>query len=421
MSPDRQPGGILSPHRAVMEIGAFYHREYGRILATLIRLVGDFDLAEDALQEAFALAVDQWPARGAPESAVAWIVSTARHKAIDRIRRESFVLKRRDEIEHHLRRTLEAGEDAAQPEDTLRLIFTCCHPSLAIEAQVALTLRTLCGLSTEEVARAFLLPVPTLAQRLVRAKTKIRDARIPYQVPEAEAYAERLDSVLAVVYLVFNEGYSASFGERLVRAELCDEAIRLGRMLVELLPSSAEAKGLLALMLLQDARRDARVDENGDLVRLEDQDRSRWNAARIAEGVVLVEAALRARPPGSYGVQAAIAAVHAEARTAAATDWPQIAALYGVLLSLHPSPVVELNHAVAVAMADGPERGLEILDRLEARGALPSYHLLPVARGELLLRVGRPQEAATAYRRALDLATNEAERRHLAKRLAEIG
>ncbi len=421
MSPDRQPGGILSPHRAVMELGAFYHREYGRILATLIRLVGDFDLAEDALQEAFALAVDQWPARGAPENAVAWIVSTARHKAIDRIRRESFVLKRRDEIEHHLRRTLEAGEDAAQPEDTLRLIFTCCHPSLAIEAQVALTLRTLCGLSTEEVARAFLLPVPTLAQRLVRAKTKIRDARIPYQVPEAEAYAERLDSVLAVVYLVFNEGYSASFGERLVRAELCDEAIRLGRMLVELLPASAEAKGLLALMLLQDARRDARVDENGDLVRLEDQDRSRWNAARIAEGVVLVEAALRARPPGSYGVQAAIAAVHAEARTAAATDWPQIAALYGVLLSLHPSPVVELNHAVAVAMADGPERGLEILDRLEARGALPSYHLLPVARGELLLRVGRPQEAATAYRRALDLATNEAERRHLARRLAEIG
>jgi RNA polymerase sigma-70 factor (ECF subfamily) len=404
-----------------MEIGAFYHREYGRILATLIRLVGDFDLAEDALQEAFALAVGQWPARGAPENAVAWIVSTARHKAIDRIRRESFVLKRRDEIEHHLRRSLEAGEDTAQPEDTLRLIFTCCHPSLAIEAQVALTLRTLCGLSTEEVARAFLLPVPTLAQRLVRAKTKIRDARIPYRVPEAEDYEERLDSVLAVVYLVFNEGYSASFGERLVRAELCDEAIRLGRMLVELLPASAEAKGLLALMLLQDARRDARVDENGDLVRLEDQDRSRWNAARIAEGVVLVEAALRARPPGSYGVQAAIAAVHAEARTAAATDWPQIAALYGVLLSLHPSPVVELNHAVAVAMADGPERGLVILDRLEARGALPSYHLLPVARGELLLRVGRPQEAAAAYRRALDLATNETERRHLAKRLAEIG
>ena len=307
------------------------------------------------------------------------------------------------------------------PRTRLRLIFTCCHPSLAIEAQVALTLRTLCGLSTEEVARAFLVPVPTLAQRLVRAKTKIRDARIPYQVPEAEAYAERLDSVLAVVYLVFNEGYSASFGERLVRAELCDEAIRLGRMLVELLPASAEAKGLLALMLLQDARRDARVDENGDLVRLEDQDRSRWNAARIAEGVALVEAALRARPPGSYGVQAAIAAVHAEARTAAATDWPQIAALYGVLLSLHPSPVVELNHAVAVAMADGPERGLTILDRLEARGALTSYHLLPVARAELLLRVGRPQEAAAAYRRALDLATNEAERRHLAKRLAEIG
>jgi RNA polymerase sigma-70 factor (ECF subfamily) len=403
-----------------MDIGDFYDREFGRILATLIRLVRDFDLAEEAVQDAFAVALEQWPAEGVPGNPGAWIVSTARHKAVDRLRRRVLLDRRRGEIESHLRLLLDRGDGAPEPDDPLRLLFTCCHPALAPEAQVALTLRTLGGLSTEEIARAFLVPVPTLAQRLVRAKAKIRDAGIPYRVPDAADYPERLDAVLAVVYLVFNEGYSASFGGRLVRAELCAEAIRLGRMLVDLIPASAEAKGLLGLMLLHDARRETRVDGNGDLVRLEDQDRARWDRAQIAEGIGLVEAALGGRPPGPYAVQAAIAAVHAEAREAAATDWRQIAALYGVLLSLQPTPVVELNHAVAVAMADGPGHGLRILDRLESREELASYHLFSVARAELLLRLERPVEAGDAYRRALGLTANESERRHIRKRLAEI-
>jgi RNA polymerase sigma-70 factor, ECF subfamily len=403
-----------------MEIGDLYHREYGRILATLIRLVGDFDLAEEAVQDAFATAVERWPTEGDPGNAVAWVVSTARHKAIDRVRRRTFLERRRGEIEHHLRLLQQSDHDEAPPEDRLRLIFTCCHPALSPEAQVALTLRTLCGLSTEEIARAFLVPAATLAQRLVRAKTKIREAAIPYEVPTAGDYLPRLDAVLAVVYLVFNEGYTAAFGDRLLRLELCREAIRMGRMLVEMLPAACEAKGLLGLMLLHDARREARVNARGDLVRLEEQDRSLWDSEQIGQGIALVEAALRGRPPGPYAVQAAIAAVHSDAPTAAATDWPQIAALYGVLLSLQPSPVVELNHAVAVAMADGAERGLQLLDRLETRDALPSYHLLPVARAELLQRLGRFSEAAQAFRRALALTTNEAERRHIERRLASV-
>jgi RNA polymerase sigma-70 factor (ECF subfamily) len=309
------------------------------------------------------------------------------------------------------------------PEDRLRLIFTCCHPALATEAQVALTLRTLGGLSTEEIARAFLVPAPTMAQRLVRAKAKIRAARIPYQVPPGDALAERLEAVMVVVYLVFNEGYTASFGARLVRHELCEQAIRLGRMLVELLPAHAEPKGLLALMLLHDSRRETRLDGSGDIVLLEDQDRTRWDRAQIDEGAALVEAALRAggRPPGPYALQAAIAAVHAQAPTAAATDWREIAALYGMLARVHPTPVVELNRAVAVAMAGGLERGLALVDEIDHRGELAGYHLLPVARAELLRRLGRHAEAAVSYRRALALVSNEPERRHLEKRLREIG
>jgi len=404
-----------------MRIEEIFRTEHGRILATLIRLLGDIDVAEEGLQEAFATALEQWPSAGTPMNPAGWLVSTGRHKAIDRLRRRARLAQKQDEIARHIELSAEE-EDAPVPEDQLRLIFTCCHPALATEAQVALTLRTLGGLSTEEIARAFLVPAPTMAQRLVRAKAKIRVARIPYEVPADDALAERLEAVMVVVYLVFNEGYSASFGARLVRHELCGQAVRLGRMLVELLPAHAEPKGLLALMLLHDSRRETRLDESGDIVLLDDQDRTRWDHAQIDEGAALVEAALRAggRPPGAYALQAAIAAIHAQAPTAAATDWRQIAALYGVLARVHPSPVIELNRAVAVAMAGEIERGLALVDELDRGGELAGYHLLPTTQAELLRRLGRPGDAAESYRRALAQVSNEVERKHLDRRLREI-
>jgi RNA polymerase sigma-70 factor, ECF subfamily len=404
-----------------MRIDDIFRAEHGRILATLIRRLGDIDTAEDALQEAFEAALEQWPREGTPASPVSWLVSTARHKAIDRLRRNALLARKQDEIARHIELSA-PDEEATVPEDRLRLIFTCCHPALAIEAQVALTLRTLGGLSTEQIARAFLVPVATMAQRLVRAKGKIRAARIPYEVPATDALAERLEAVMVVVYLVFNEGYTASAGPRLVRGDLCEEAIRLGRMLVELLPDHAEPKGLLALMLLHDSRRETRLDEAGDIVLLEDQDRARWDRAQIREGAALARAALGAEgeAPGPYALQAAIAAVHAEAPTVAATNWRRITALYGALAEVNPSPVIELNRAVAIAMSDGFEQGLALVDELDSGGELAAYHLLPAARAELLRRLGRHPEAAASYRRALDLVTNDAERRHLDKRLRSL-
>ena len=424
-------------------IAQLYRDESGRILATLIRALGSFDLAEDVVQEAFAAAVDQWPTGGVPDNPRAWLTSTARNKAIDQIRRRRALEDRRAAIEALAglradeRAEVESAAQGDEPartgiapgaaiatgllgDDQLRLIFTCCHPALALEAQVALTLRTLCGLTTEEIARAFLVPNPTLAQRLVRAKAKIRDAGIPYRVPGPELLHERLAAVTAVVYLVFNEGYAPTSGGDLVRVDLAREAIRLARLLHEQLPREAELGGLLALMLLHDARRPARVGADGEMVLLEDQDRALWNRAQIDEALPLVERALSGRPVGPYAVQAAIAAIHARAPRASDTDWPQIAALYGVLSGIARSPVVELNRAAAIAMAEGPTRGLALLDELEASGALPRYHLLPAARAELLRRLDRPGEAAAAYREALALATNEAERRFLARRLGEV-
>jgi len=405
-----------------MDIEALYRDERPRALATLIRLLGDFDLAEDALQEAFAAALAEWPASGPPRNPVPWLVSTARFKAIDRLRRDKRLAAHRAEIAARGEPLAPAADEAGSvlPDDVLRLIFTCCHPALALEAQVALTLKTLCGLSVEEIARAFLVAPAAMAQRLVRAKGKIRAAGIPYEVPEASRLRERLDGVLRVVYLVFNEGYAATTGDALVRRELCAEAIRLGRLLRGLIPESSEVTGLLALMVLTDARRDARLDRRGELIVLEEQDRGLWHAGEIAEGTRLAEEAARGGP-GFYAVQAAIAALHAQAARAADTDWPQIAALYALLARIDPSPVVALNHAAAVAMADGLERGLALVERIEAGGALDGYHLLPAARADILRRLGRFEEAEAAYRRALRLVTNVAERRYLERRIREVG
>ena len=404
------------------QIEAIYRTESRRVFATLIRLLGDFDLAEEALHDAFRAALEQWPDQGVPDNPRAWLVSTGRFKAIDGIRRRSrfdALDEHEDEVEAVADEAPLPGEDEGIEDDRLRLVFTCCHPALAPDAQVALTLREVCGLTTEAIAQAFLSPAPTLAQRIVRAKAKIKDARIPYQVPAAEELAERLDSVLRVVYLVFNEGYSASSGTSVTRVDLSGEAIRLGRLLVELLPEP-EAIGLLALMLLQQSRDAARASPSGDLVLLHDQDRSLWNREQIDEGSALVERALSARRLGPYQLQAAIAAVHANAATPDTTDWGEIVGLYDVLLRLVPSPVVELNRAVAVAMRDGPAAGIPLVDAILARGDLHEYHLAHAALADLCRRAGRFLEARAAYERALALTRQEPERRFLERRLSEL-
>ena len=403
-------------------VGAVYRSESRRVLATLIRLLGDFELAEEALHDAFATAIQQWPEDGIPANPRAWLVTTGRFKAIDSMRRRARFDASVSEFARRLDTESAALVESEEPgveDDRLRLIFICCHPALPAEARVALTLREVCGLTTEEIARAFLSAAPTVAQRIVRAKTKIRDARIPYQVPSQADLPERLNTVLQVIYLVFNEGYSASSGTALTRSDLAEEAIRLGRLLMELLPEP-ELMGLLALMLLHQSRHGARTSPVGDLILLDDQDRSLWNRDQIAEGCALVERALSSRRFGPYTLQAAIAAVHAEARTASATDWAQIAALYRLLERVEPSPIVELNRAVAVAMRDGPSAGLALIDAILARGDLTDYHLAHSARADLYRRLGRTEEARASYRTALSLVRQEPERRFLERRLREL-
>jgi RNA polymerase sigma-70 factor, ECF subfamily len=400
-------------------VNAVYLSDSRRVLATLIRLLGDFDAAEEAMHDAFRAALEQWPRDGIPANPRAWLVSAGRFKAIDAIRRRARFDALGDDADVAVVDEAAWADPETVEDDRLRLIFTCCHPALAPDAQVALTLREVCGLTTEEIARAFLTPAPTLAQRIVRAKAKIRDAKIPYQVPSPAELPDRLDAVLRVIYLVFNEGYAASSGASLTRHDVSGEAIRLGRLLVELLPEP-EAIGLLALMLLHESRRPARTSPSGELVVLEDQDRSLWNREHIAEGVQLVERALASRRFGAYTLQAAISAVHAEAATPSATDWTEIVGLYDALLGLDPSPVIELNRAVAVAMRDGPEAGLVLIDRILARGVLLEYRLAHAARAELCRRLGRTREAKTSFERALALSRQEPERRFLEKKLAEL-
>jgi len=412
--------GSVDPQAAIARV---FREESGKVLAFLIRTLRDFELAEDALQEAIASALERWPIDGVPDNPAAWLTTTARRKALDRLRRQATrsekapALKVLASLEQEVMTQI---DETGIPDERLRLIFTCCHPALAHQAQVGLTLRTLGGLTTAEIARSFLIPEATLAQRLVRAKRKIRSAGIPYRIPPPELLPERLEAVLGVLYLIFNEGYSASTGTDIVRDDLCAEAIRLVSVVVALLPEEAEPRGLLGLMLLQDSRRDARLGPDGELMTMEQQDRSRWDRDQIDKGAAIVREALRMGRVGKYQIQGAIAAVHAEAAAPADTDWPQVVGLYDVLLQLLPTPVVALNRAVAVAMAEGPQAGLNLLAEPSLATALDAYHLFHAARGELHRRAGFPAEAATCYRRALELATNEAERAYLSSRLAEV-